>query len=174
MSGVGKHQLKVNAFEMLRRPGTVKNIRLAAQPSSIELNDSRLVRDTDVDIDLVCESLTDGIVVRGRISADFHGECRRCLAPIVGRIEADVHELYQVVMTDPDAFLIEGDIIDLAPMVRETVLLDLPDAPLCRPDCPGLCPTCGRDLNQGLCSCPPETIDSRWSVLDELRGQLPE
>lgn len=174
MSGVGKHQLKVNAFEMLRRPGTVKSIHLSADPAILELDDACLVSGSDVDIDLLCESLSDGIVVNGRISATFDGECRRCLASMVGRIDCEVHELYQVALTDPDAFLIEGDVIDLAPMVRETVLLELPDAPLCRLDCAGLCPTCGQDLNIGTCGCPTETVDSRWSVLEALRDQLPE
>lgn len=174
MSGVGRHQLKINAFEMLRRPGTVKPIQFSISPSSLELLDPRLAPETEIDIDIVCESLSDGIVVNGRMTATFHGECRRCLSPMLGRIEADVHELYQLTLTDPDAFEIEGDIVDLAPMVRETVLLELPDSPLCRRDCPGLCPTCGRVLDQGSCSCPAEVLDSRWSVLDVLRDQLPE
>ncbi len=173
-SNVGRHQLKVNAFEMLRRPGTVKQFDFSVSPETIDLSDSRLVPDTDIEVELVCESMSDGIVVRGKISATFHGECRRCLMSLVGRIEVDVHELYQVTITDPDAFLIEGDIVDLAPMVRETVLLELPDAPLCRPDCAGLCPTCGQDLNSGSCSCPTDGVDTRWSVLDALRDQLPE
>lgn len=174
MSGVGRHRLKVNAFEMLRRPGTVKVFQFTVDPDSIDVTDARLVPGSAIEVDLVCESLSDGIVVHGKVTATFHGECRRCLASMVGRIEADVHELYQVALTDPDAFLIEGDIVDLAPMIRETVLLELPDAPLCRPDCAGLCPTCGRELDQGSCTCPTDTVDTRWSVLDALRDQLPE
>ena len=50
---------------------------------------------------------------------------------------------------DPEAFPIEHGQLDLAPMVREEVLLGVPDAPLCRPDCPGLCPMCGADLQTG-------------------------
>lgn len=174
MSGSGRHQLKVNAFELLRRPGTLKAFQFSVDPEAIALVDSRLVPGSNIEIDLVCESMTDGIVVHGSVSATFHGECRRCLTSLVGRIDADVHELYQVAITDPDAFLIEGDIIDLAPMVRETILLELPDAPLCRPDCAGLCPTCGTDLNAGSCECPTDVVDARWSVLDALRDQLPE
>lgn len=174
MSTIGKNSLRINALEMLRRPGTLKEIRLSVSPDVIDLSDQRIVPDSEIELDLVCESLSDGIVVRGRIVAVFHGECRRCLKPVVGRVETDVHELYQVAITDPDAFLIEGEQIDLAPMVRETVILELPDAPLCRVECPGLCPTCGRDLDEGQCSCPTEAVDPRWSVLDALRDQLPE
>ena len=60
------------------------------------------------------------------------------------------------------------DEIDLEPLARETVVLELPQAPLCREDCLGLCPDCGVDRNEGTCSCEPPR-DPRWSVLDELR-----
>jgi uncharacterized protein len=171
---MAKNALKVNAFEMLRRPGTIKSIRIDVDPTFLDVDDSRVVAGSEVEIDLICESLSDGIVVRGLVGASFHGECRRCLKPLVGRIDADVNELYQLTVTDPDAFPIEGDQIDLGPMVRETVLLELPDAPLCTFDCAGLCATCGRDLNEVGCSCPREDIDPRWSVLDALRDRLPE
>lgn len=171
---MAKSAFKINAFEMLRRPGAVKSILLAVDPAILDVDDSRIVPGSEVDIDLTCESLSDGVVVRGHVAASFHGECRRCLKPIVARIDADVNELYQVTVTDPDAFPIEGDQIDLVPMVRETILLELPDAPLCTVDCAGLCAMCGKDLNEGGCSCPRETVDPRWSVLDALRDRLPE
>lgn len=171
---MSRNTLRVNAFEMLRRPGTVKIIRLDVDPSVLDLDDPRLLPGSEIVIDLTCESFSDGIVVRGLVSGSFHGECRRCLKPIVGRIDAEVNELYQITVTDPDAFPIEGDQIDLVPMVRETVLLELPDAPVCSVDCAGLCSTCGQDLNKGSCSCPREEVDPRWSVLDSLRNQLPE
>ena len=54
-------------------------------------------------------------------------------------------------------------------MVREDVLLGVPDAPLCRADCPGLCPVCGADLADGPCDCDTTVRDERWAVLDQLR-----
>lgn len=171
---MAKNALKINAFEMLRRPGTVKTVGISVDPATLDLDDLRIVPGSEVEIDLSCESLSDGIVVKGHVVANFQGECRRCLKPIVGRIDADVNELYQVTVTDPDAFPIEGDQIDLVPMVRETILLELPDAPLCMVDCAGLCASCGKDLNEGECSCPRQVVDPRWSVLDALRDRLPE
>ena len=56
------------------------------------------------------------------------------------------------------------------PFTRDAVLLELPLAPLCRPDCAGLCPTCGADLNEGPCACPPAEGDPRWAALDALRS----
>jgi uncharacterized protein len=89
-------------------------------------------------------------------------------------LNIEVHELYQLVVTDPDAFAIHNDQIDLAPMVRETVLIELPDAPLCRIDCAGLCPTCGVDFNVDQCGCAAPIVDARWAALDALRDLLPE
>lgn len=169
-----KNPLSVNTVELLRRPGTERELRLSVPPGSIGLDDLRIVPDAEVDIDLRCESLSDGIVVDGGVSVRFRGDCRRCLAPVEGRLDSPLHELYQVNLTDPDAFPIEGDQIDLSVAIRETVLLDLPDAPVCRPDCAGLCPVCGIDLNSGSCSCEAPSTDPRWAALDALRDQLPE
>ena len=72
---------------------------------------------------------------------------------------------------DPEAFPIEHGQLDLAPMVREEVLLGVPEAPLCRPDCPGLCPTCGADLQTGPCGCSTEVRDERWAA---YLGPLPD
>ena len=86
-----------------------------------------------------------------------------------GDLKADVHELYQVHVTDPDAFPIVGEQLDLAEMVREAVLLEAPTNPLCRPDCAGLCPVCGVDRNEAACSCDTTVRDERWAALDALK-----
>lgn len=169
-----RNPLLVNALEMLRRPGTQKDVELSVPPSALDIDDSRLVPGSDVDVRVRCESLSDGIVVDGHVEVDFRGDCRRCLAPLTGTVSIELHELYQVTVTDPDAFPIENDQIDLAAMVRESVLLDLPDAPVCRPDCAGLCPVCGADRNTRECGCSVSAPDPRWAGLDAIRDQLPE
>ena len=169
-----RNPLVVNTVELLRRPGSVRDVRLSVPPDSVALDDPRIVPGSEIAVDLHCESLSDGIVVDGTVVAAYHGDCRRCLAPVENRLESPLHELYQVNLTDPDAFPISGDQIDLAVAVRETILLDLPDAPVCRPDCAGLCPVCGSDRNRESCSCESPATDSRWAALDALRDQLPE
>jgi len=169
-----RNPLLVNALEMLRRPGTAKEVEVSLLPAALNLDDPRLVPGTEITVEVQCESLSDGIVVNGRIEAEIHSECRRCLQPVGSVLDIEVHELYQLVVTDPDAFGIQNDQIDLAPMVRETVLIELPDAPLCRIDCAGLCPTCGIDLNREKCGCAAPVIDARWAALDAIRDQLPE
>ena len=169
-----KNPLLVNALELLRRPGSERAVDLDVDPSLLDLVDPRVAPDSAIAVHLSCSSLSDGIVVEGTIDARFRSECRRCLMPIDGPIQAPVRELYQTTLTDPDAFPILNDQIDLGPMIRETVLLDLPEAPLCSADCKGLCPVCGADRNRTECRCVVDSRDPRWAALDAIRDRLPD
>lgn len=136
---------------------------------------------------------TDGVRVHGRLSSAgtgryyFHGhiegratmECRRCLAPA----SADVDETVSFVFAeagdtemddDPDVFPIPAlaQELDLRPAVREEWLLAAPAFLECRPDCKGLCPTCGAELNAGPCGCAP-AADPRWDALRSYSGGRP-
>lgn len=167
--------LVVNALELLRRPGSLKTLTVGVPPVEVDLDgEDRLAHGSEIALDLSCESTTDAVVVSGVVTVRTRGACRRCLRDVEGELTIGVHETYQETRTDPDAFPIENDQIDLRPMIRESVLLDVPGAPLCRPDCPGLCPVCGADLSTESCSCVVETFDPRWSVLSDLRDSLPE
>jgi uncharacterized protein len=166
--------LLINAAELLRRPGTERRLQLDTTVEGIGIVDRRFDPQASVDIDLRLESLSDGIVVDGEVRAPWSDACRRCLGPAGGQVTVAVHELYQHVVTDPDAFEIIGDQIDLVPMVRENLLLDAPVAPLCRPDCAGLCPVCGTDRNVSSCDCLTEATDPRWDALSQLKTNLPD
>jgi uncharacterized protein len=166
--------LLINAAELLRRPGSERRFNLEPTIADLGIVDPRFDPDAVVDVSLRLESLTDGIVVDGQISAPWADSCRRCLEPAAGAVLSDVGELYQLVITDPDAFEIVGDQIDLGAMIREHILLDAPVAPLCRADCAGLCPTCGIDLNVATCDCVATDVDPRWEALSQLKGNLPE
>jgi uncharacterized protein len=162
--------LRVNAAELLRRPGSQKDVELQSSLVDLEVVDSsRFADDAVVDVRLRLEALTDGIVVDGELSVPWHGICRRCLIDTGGVQVSEVHELYQKVVTDPEAFELVGDQLDLRDAVRELVLLDAPSTPLCRPDCAGLCPTCGTNLNDATCGCAAPPADPRWSALDALK-----
>lgn len=163
--------LIVNVVELLRWPGTVKDVRVSIAAEDFDFRDSRLV-DLPVEVAIHLESLSNGIVVSGSAEATWAGECRRCLRPIRDRLEVDFDELYQQVPDNPDAYAIVNDQIDLLPMVRENVLLAIPLGALCRPDCPGLCPHCGQDLSEGQCGCAVGATDPRWAALDDLRKVL--
>ena len=113
-----------------------------------------------------------GVRVTGRVSGagsgrfyfsgDFEGsaagECRRCLAPAEYGVKGEAHFIYaeagDETADEPDVYELEegGKMLDLRPAIREQWLLDASVLPLCRPDCKGLCPVCGADLNAGPCA----------------------
>lgn len=178
-----RSDLLVNATELARQPGARRQLHARVPRPELDIDDPRL--GGDVTIDVVLESTLDDIVVTGILEVDWSDECRRCLRPITDRLRVDVEERYAETRTetdqghderslgpdDLDVFPIANGQIDLRPMVRENLLLAVPDAPLCREDCPGLCPTCGADLAAGPCGCDTAVRDERWAVLDQLREQ---
>ena len=160
-------ELRVPTVDLRRHVGSHRHLELSVDADALDVHDERITGPVAVAVDLV--STTDGVEVRGTVAVPWAATCRRCLAPVEGVAVADVDELYQERVVDPDAFEIEGDHLDLAPMVRETTLLELPDAPVCREDCAGICPVCGADRNEVDCGCDPSVRDDRWAALDELR-----
>lgn len=166
--------LIVNISELLRRPGTKRDMVLVVPASLFAFEDLRVVNESMVDVKLHLESLTDAIVVRGELGAHWQLQCRRCLRPVADASMASVDELYQRIPDNPDAYPLVGEQLDLQPMVRELVLLSLPEAPLCSAECPGLCSQCGADLQSNPCACGVQKVDERWAVLDALRREMGE
>jgi len=170
---MARRALLVNATELLRQAGLQRHIETAVGLTDVDVVDDRLAGDIAVDVTLT--STVDDIEVAGRLSVAWADTCRRCLRPLDEVLRIDVDERYAEAddtgmrRLDPEAFPIEHGQLDLASMVREEVLLGVPDAPLCRPDCPGLCPICGEDLDSGSCDCSREVRDERWAALDALR-----
>jgi uncharacterized protein len=158
--------LRVNAVELLRQPGASRTVELHVAAADLDVAHAKLAGDLDVAARL--DALTDGIVVSGTIAVPWTGVCRRCLAELHGVATVGLDELYQVEVVDPDAFPIENGQLDLAPMVRETALLELDRELLCRAECEGLCPVCGADRNVEPCGCDITVRDERWAILDEL------
>lgn len=166
------HDLRIPARELLRDPGSSRSVDTTVPADELGVLDDRVTG--PVHIELSAVSSVDGITVDGTASVPWAGVCRRCLAPVAGTAVAEISELYQDladdrVGADDDALPIEGDQIDLAGAVREYVLLELPDDPLCRAECAGLCPVCGVDRNTTTCECDTSVRDERWAALDQLR-----
>jgi uncharacterized protein len=156
--------LRINAVELLRQPGAVRDVVLDIDAAPLDAQHERLVGDIHVALRLT--ALNDGIEVDGTISAEWATVCRRCVRDVSGTATGVVDELFQIEPLDPDAYLIEDGQIDLAPLVRETVLLELDVEQVCREDCAGLCPVCGIDLNVAECSCDTAVRDDRWAALE--------
>jgi uncharacterized protein len=113
---------------------------------------------------------------RGSLTTRIAGQCRRCLAPVSVPVTADINALFSRdadALEDPNSYPLtaEATEIDLRPAVREELLLAVPRWVVCRDDCRGLCPRCGKDLNAGPCGCPP-ALDQRWEGLAALKGKL--
>jgi uncharacterized protein len=112
-----------------------------------------------------------GLLVQVVMTAATGYECVRCLEDFYQRLEIDVVELYAFTLnsrTDSGLMVPETGLLDLESLVREEMLLAIPINPICRPDCEGLCPICGENLNETQCSHEYEEVDSRLSVLKAL------
>ena len=169
MSSSTTRALRINTVELLRQPGTRRTVEAAVAPVDLGIDDPRL-GDRMVGVELAVDATVDGIVVTGAVTVTWDDECRRCLRALVETSAVPVDELYQQHVSDPDAFELGTDALDLAPMVRDAVLLALAGPPpLCRPDCAGICPVCGADRNEAPCACDTEVRDDRWAALDALR-----
>ena len=112
-----------------------------------------------------------GLLVQVKMHATILSECVRCLEDFPQPLDIDFTELYAFTphsVTESGLILPETGQIDLAPLVREEMLLAVPISPICRPDCKGLCPICGENLNETECHHEDEAVDSRLSVLKSL------
>jgi uncharacterized protein len=172
---------RVNVAGLRRTPGARRRECRTGPIDGLAVTASRVPRGSDVVADVVLEASDGGIVASGTVRARWVGECRRCLRDVGGDLVVDVRELYEDLRphgNDPaeaaeaaeETYPLTDESIDLLPLARDAILLHLPQAPLCRPDCAGLCPTCGADRNEGPCDCPPPGGDPRWAALDALRG----
>ncbi len=160
----------VNVADLVGRPGAHRRERLSGSVGTLRVVDASVPADSEVVVDTLLEWVSDGVLATGTASAAWVGECRRCLRPVGGELVADFRELFSDTAEDGEGYPFRGEHIDFAPLAREVILLELPLAPLCAEDCHGLCPTCGRDLNEGRCECATEAVDPRWAALDVLRG----
>jgi uncharacterized protein len=112
-----------------------------------------------------------GLITKGKFSADTQLECVRCLTKYTHPIQFKITELYafnQNSVTESGLLLPEDSHIDIQPLVRDYALLEIPINPICKPDCKGLCPVCGENLNKTDCGHRPTNDDSPFSVLKEL------
>ncbi len=112
-----------------------------------------------------------GLLVTGHFVGKITTQCVRCLREFQQHVEWKMTELYAFnanSVTDSGLLVPEDARIDLAPLIRDYALLEIPISPICQPDCKGLCPVCGQDLNLGNCGHRPGVDDSPFSALSNL------
>ena len=124
------------------------------------------------------------IRLRGKLATAVEAPCARCVEPVRYDVNADFDLLYRPASADahPEEASIseaeteigfyQGDGIQLEDVLKEQVLLTLPAKMLCREDCQGLCPQCGKNWNQGKCDCKQDRSDPRWAALESIKGKL--
>jgi uncharacterized protein len=174
--------LVLDTRDLPRRPGAMRTVqRVVPAPADFGLELIGVPEGADLSLDLRLESVSEGVLVSGSVSGPIEGECGRCLRPVRDTLDVDVQELfaYENSTTDEtteedEVGRLRGDLIDLAPSVRDAVVLALPNHPLCRPDCPGLCPECGVHLDDLPADHNHDQIDPRWAALNKLVGKSTE
>jgi uncharacterized protein len=161
--------LRVLVADLVKRPGSTRSLQIVEHLGTLVVGEAELDDDGRVALDLQLERITEGIVVRGTLGATWSGLCARCLGPVAGSLEVAVDELYEREPLEGETYLLDLDSIDLEPLTRDALGLEIPLAPLCRDDCAGLCPTCGIDRNVAACECRTDESDSRWAGLANVR-----
>jgi uncharacterized protein len=164
----------IRVADLIDRPGASRRVDVSMPPAR-DLDLDMATLQGDVHVDGVIESVVDGLLVRGLVSADTAMSCARCLADLQQQVAADVVELF----TDPAAaespedveggYEITDGTIDLDTLIRDALVPAVPYRPLCGPDCRGLCAQCGINRNEADCSCVDQTTDARWAALEGLQ-----
>jgi len=168
----------VNIARLGRRPGSMLSLReQRCSVASIGLDLMAIPADAEVDLDLRIESVSEGVLVTGSVSAPTAGECARCLRPITGDIDITLTELFAYpdsatdATTDDDELgRVVDDSVDLEQAIVDAIGLALPLSPLCDPDCAGLCPDCGVVLAEAEPGHHHDKIDPRWAKLAGMGG----
>lgn len=171
--------MTVDITRLGRRPGAMVTLRdTVPSPSRIGLEMIAIEAGAPMELDLRVESVSEGVLVTGTVAASAVGECSRCLTQVTGRVQVGLTELFAYPDSTTEATTEEGEVgrivddtINLEQSVVDAVGLELPFSPVCRPDCPGLCPECGVSLAAEP-SHHHDRIDPRWAKLaDKFRPE---
>ncbi|MFC2640259.1 MAG: YceD family protein [Propionibacterium acidifaciens] len=163
--------LVVDTHDLVRRPGARRSFHgTAPAPAGLGIEVIGVPEGAPLRLDLDLESVVEGVLVVGTVRAPLVGECSRCLEPVSDEGVHRITELYNYPgrEADEDELFLDDELLDLEPAVRAAIVLDLPFSPLCRPDCRGLCPRCGLNLNEHPEHEHADDPDPRWSGLSGL------
>jgi uncharacterized protein len=158
------------------RPGEEHRDEIETELEPYELGGQRYLPATEhVPAELVVTRASTGTVFELRLRARLHGPCYRCLADAVLDLPISARE-YQATAPDGDEELrtpyLDNDRLNLSAWAHDALALDLPDKILCRADCAGLCPVCGKNLNAEPHEHDEHESDPRWAALAELKDRL--
>jgi uncharacterized protein len=165
--------LAVDVRELLSKPGAHKHAVVRAPLDDLATPVAYVPADRPVTVDAEIESVVEGLLVSGTVSATVVARCVRCLREFDQELEAGVRELFALEPGDDEDegyALLPDDRLPLDTMARDALVLGFPAFPLHSLDCAGLCPVCGADRNSVDCGHGgADTIDPRWAALAGLR-----
>lgn len=159
-------ELRVGVHELLAHPGSRQTIRADLDVGGLSVSTARIPDGTTIRVEVLLDSVQDGVVLSTHLEVPWTGDCRRCLESTSGLVGVDVDEIYRVQPLD-DMLPIEDESIDVGAAVADAAVLCLPIAPLCSPDCPGPSPEKFPVHHADEES--DRAIDPRWGALDALR-----
>ena len=159
--------------ELGRRAGAMREYRRSVPaPTGFGHDIIGVPEGAPLAVDVRLESVTEGVLVTGTVTGRVSGECGRCLDPITDELDVEICELFAYAdsVTDEtteqdEVHRVDGDLIDIEPVVRDAVVLGLPWTPLCRAECAGLCPDCGQRIDDLPAGHSHDQLDPRWAKL---------
>ncbi|MGW4351587.1 YceD family protein [Nocardia sp. NPDC004582] len=162
-----------------RAPGSMRELhRTVTIAEKIGLDLVAIPAGAQVELDLTLQSVSEGVLVTGTVTAPIEGECSRCLDSFTDELELRLTELFaypdsateQTTEEDEIPRLVD-DFIDLEPVIIDSVGMELPLQPLCEPDCAGLCPECGVKMAIAGSGHGHEILDPRWAGLANFAAE---
>ncbi|HYI57228.1 MAG TPA: YceD family protein [Microlunatus sp.] len=167
--------LMLDTHDLARRAGELRTVQTTVEaPADLGIAVIGVPEGSPLELDLRMEAVVEGVLVTGTAYAQLAGECVRCLTPLTDEVEVDVQELFtypESEASDEEASHLEGELLDLEPVLRDAVVLELPFQPVCGPDCRGLCPECGVDLNSVEKHSHDDAVDPRWAKLTQFESE---
>lgn len=168
--------LVLDIRDLPRSPGAMRELRRTVPaPADLGLELVGVPQGADLVLDLRMQSVSEGVYVSGDVTVPLAGECGRCLRPIDDTLTVSIAELYayqhsttEETTEEDEVGRVQDDLIDLEPAVRDAVVLALPVNPVCREDCPGLCPGCGVAWDDLPADHSHPHVDDRWAALSTL------
>lgn len=156
----------VDLTDRCENPGDSYPVAGGVDVSAYRVGEKELSLPEGISYDVVFTNAGDGILVSGLVRAHVDGTCDRCLDPASFEVAGEIEEYY--LFNEPenedayeDGFEILGEdrVIDLSGAIMDAVVMDTPFVVLCKPDCKGLCPHCGANLNHETCDCAEKAVE---------------
>jgi uncharacterized protein len=171
--------MRFDVSDLRKRAGTRVTRKVTVAPDALaDIADVSVVKPLEAEIE--AWSTGEGVVVKVAAIGEAELQCSRCLESYRMPVNLVVEQEFRDDVRNDDAdeddeddalpFPADG-LIDIAELVREAFLLEMPMKPLCSPDCRGLCPVCGQNLNRGTCNCSTDTFDPRLAKLRDLLSE---